>query len=848
MAYDITKEIGNFFKSWQFGADVFDATHNEENPTQTIQYKALAPVANVVSNLPKRLEETAQWDQDIFQKQIRQKQEWFVADMLAQGHKEEDIFSALDVLKAKGEFDYKPGFASRLVSWLGTRLGEVNRTTEALSNEQNAAKRMTAGALSYGGDLVAGALEPVAAAISPVVQKVIEKTGQTENVQELSQQWDSFKQQNPLLADSIEWIVNVGQLAPLPKVWSLVKSWASKVPWLVKAGAVATEAISPVLSKVWEKVAAWGSKLKSAIIPDGAGISTRANRFNALDEQKFIQATWETPGQFATSRGLTQVGDKAVEEAVKNFEASKTVADDAFWAIEGKFKYTGPEEDLVRTTITDLADRLNNVKSPEAPRINAIKSKYDTEGLTMGEVNDIKRTYARNFKYTFADAGSESALKSTNLQNAIREWQFDVARENGLTNIAEINKNTQGWKMFADSLAKKLDRSGANNAIGITDWIALSGGNPANLALFLGKKSLSSSLVKSSAIKLLSKKTKPNIIKASTEWIVKSNLQKNVNPTGIPSGVSVPGGKSMVRPAWLLKKPSSETIAAHNETQARLRAKKASTEQAKKIIAKENKNNEALKSPDITERSKIVSPYGKWLQKKDAPEVDTRKIEAKRSKLRSNEVRHEDKWHVNELYDHYIKDNKLGKNIIIDSDKVKELFHDYDPKNPGTVHETSSVLSKKFFEKALRETKTKKVVFTAWGGGSGKSEILIRSIPENDGAVIFDGTGKNYKKLVGMYDMAKQMGKEPEIAAAYINYSMAKHFNSKRGRNVPEDILADTHKGYRKSLLKLVKERPDIKVNLYINTGERYSNGKPVSVKVPHKLLQAFLELRQELE
>jgi hypothetical protein len=29
----------------------------------------------------------------------------------------------------------------------------------------------------------------------------------------------------------------------------------------------------------------------------------------------------------------------------------------------------------------------------------------------------------------------------------------------GLQNIKEINKNTQAWKMFADSLEKKLNRS-----------------------------------------------------------------------------------------------------------------------------------------------------------------------------------------------------------------------------------------------------------------------------------------------------------------------------------------------------------------------------------------------------
>jgi hypothetical protein len=48
----------------------------------------------------------------------------------------------------------------------------------------------------------------------------------------------------------------------------------------------------------------------------------------------------------------------------------------------------------------------------------------------MSEINEIKRAYANNYKYSFVDAGSESALRSKNLQDAIRKWQFKVAEEN----------------------------------------------------------------------------------------------------------------------------------------------------------------------------------------------------------------------------------------------------------------------------------------------------------------------------------------------------------------------------------------------------------------------------------
>lgn len=147
-------------------------------------------------------------------------------------------------------------------------------------------------------------------------------------------------------------------------------------------------------------------------------------------------------------------------------------------------------------TIDDLDTRLTKTESPDMDRLKRLKAKYEDSGLTMSEINEVKRLYSQNHKYSFVDAGSEPALRSRNLQDGLRKWQFKVAEENGLTNLKEINKTTQGWKTFADSLSKKIQGSSGNNAISLTDWIALSGGSPENIALYLGKKLASSERVK----------------------------------------------------------------------------------------------------------------------------------------------------------------------------------------------------------------------------------------------------------------------------------------------------------------------------------------------------------------
>ena len=273
--------------------------------------------------------------------------------------------------------------------------------------------------------------------------------------------------------------------------------------------------------------------------------------------------TWESPWEFATSRGMTKTWDDAVVEATNLWQKSKEQADDALKAIQWRFKFTDEWEDLLKTTIDDLETRLANTKSPDAKRISQLKAKYEDSGLTMSEINEVKRAYSNNYKYSFVDAGSESALRSRNLQDAVRKWQFKVAEENGLTNLKDINKTTQGWKMFADSLSKKIQGSSGNNAVSLTDWIALSGWSPENIALYLGKKLASSDTIKRWAIKLFSKQTKPSIIQASKADIQQSNFQKNVN-RGVSGVGDNSGGKSLVRPVGLLQSPSGKATWAKN--------------------------------------------------------------------------------------------------------------------------------------------------------------------------------------------------------------------------------------------------------------------------------------------
>ena len=327
---------------------------------------------------------------------------------------------------------------------------------------------------------------------------------------------------------------------------------------------------TPVVQKTWKEIVnLWKwiintpktikNSINQSFQKTAEQISTKANRFRAWinwnPTQKFIDITWETPWEFAVRRWLTTVWDDALIEWNNFYRLSLKEADNAFDAIPDKITSWVNKEwkDVLTPIINDLDKRLSYVDSPDMNKIKEYKAKLDSwEWLTMSEINDTKRVYSKNFKYTFANNVWEDAIRSSNLQNNLRKWQFEKAKEFWLTNIDEINKNTQAWRMFTDELWKSLKRSSWNNAIWLTDWIALSWWNPTNIAMFLWKKAVQSNIIKNKFIKTFWKTTKNPIIKASN---LTSNWKTYVTNNGVLRNMSTSSNKPVLAlPEW--KKPA----------------------------------------------------------------------------------------------------------------------------------------------------------------------------------------------------------------------------------------------------------------------------------------------------
>lgn len=280
-------------------------------------------------------------------------------------------------------------------------------------------------------------------------------------------------------------------------------------------------------------VTAVASKAKSALsaarealapLPEGsAGIQAareagtlpeslmqRVARIPKAKQAEFEQIAGVPVGRYLIQRDIFGTPDKIVEQLYNRFQQSKGEADKALATLKGNYKNSA-----VGGMLKELGDRERSISSVGAPsrdleRVIALDKKMKGEGLSMSEVNEVKRLYERNVKLEFMKDPSklgQNVARANNLDSAVREWQMSMARQLGLKNLDEINKETRLARQLADDLGAEYSGSAGNNAIGITDWIALSGGSVANLGMFLTKQALTSKTVMSKAAELMAGST-----------------------------------------------------------------------------------------------------------------------------------------------------------------------------------------------------------------------------------------------------------------------------------------------------------------------------------------------------
>ena len=256
--------------------------------------------------------------------------------------------------------------------------------------------------------------------------------------------------------------------------------------------------------------------------PASAAIMNKIARLKPTDINEFERLSGKTPGQYLVDTGNFGTPDKIISTEATKFAKSKAMVDSEMAKLPGVYKYGAVEDAL-----NGLLETAKNTSTPNVPssylgEVNSLVEKYKSGGLTMEEINQVKRLYEREVKlgYNKVSTPSETIKRATNVDNAIRNWQISKAKDLGFNNIQELNKQTQLSRFIVDKLGDQVIGQSGLNFNNLTDWIVLSGGNPEAVAGFLTKKFFSSRAVQAKIAELL-----------NVGQPVKSIISPDVNPT-----------------------------------------------------------------------------------------------------------------------------------------------------------------------------------------------------------------------------------------------------------------------------------------------------------------------------
>jgi len=180
-----------------------------------------------------------------------------------------------------------------------------------------------------------------------------------------------------------------------------------------------------------------------------------------------------------------------------------------------------------------------NVPAPFKSQVDDLITANSNAGLSMDQVNQVKRLYEKHVKLGYSKLlAPDSVKQATNLDTAIRTFQFDKAKELGFKNIADISKQTQLSRFIVDKLGDKLVDANLLNSISLTDAILLGDVSPNGLGAFLTRRVFASKTVQAKVAKWLNKSAPESIITPVSE-VTDEAIRRGISPQGqlaLPSG------------------------------------------------------------------------------------------------------------------------------------------------------------------------------------------------------------------------------------------------------------------------------------------------------------------------
>lgn len=248
------------------------------------------------------------------------------------------------------------------------------------------------------------------------------------------------------------------------------------------------------LAWAWIKAAKKATQKRAVKFAEG--LLQNMNRMTKGEQAKFMQRFGQNMGKRMNDRGL-----KTADDLIEYFTRSKNKVDNALSAINWRF--TSKELDNV---LDDSLDFAMATKNPQADRLRELWNKNADWGLTMSEINEVKRFFESHNKFNYLTKWTaEQSELATNMDSALREWQYKVAEKNWFSNLAELNKETAAAKEILNGVKKWEAWVVGNNPISLSDLVVAAWGgiSPESLASMFVKKWLETPAAKSKIVDML---------------------------------------------------------------------------------------------------------------------------------------------------------------------------------------------------------------------------------------------------------------------------------------------------------------------------------------------------------
>jgi hypothetical protein len=248
------------------------------------------------------------------------------------------------------------------------------------------------------------------------------------------------------------------------------------------------------------------SSINTGLAPED--LMQRVARISKNKQAAFEERAGQSVGEYLVDRGIFGDPEEITQQLYSRMQESKGRVDAGLAKVQGTYK-----NDAVADALEQLAEREARVStdrtpSPDRNRVSELLNRHSKDGLTLSEVNEVKRLYERTVKLDYLrDNVSDKIAQANNIDSVIREFVEKTADQAGFPNVKALNKETQLAKQLLDDLGAEYAGQAGNNYVSLSDafFLAEAASNPTALAAFGLKKTLGSKSAMSSVAKLMAR-------------------------------------------------------------------------------------------------------------------------------------------------------------------------------------------------------------------------------------------------------------------------------------------------------------------------------------------------------